>query len=189
MIHYGGAGRHTDYILATQPETYVTFNKIQYALVIDYPLAVTFPKLAIVAFLLRIFPQRSFRIACFVITGILVATVTANIVTCLVECIPLKALWDPSVPNAACLDISLFWRWASFSNIVTDIALLIVPIPFITQLNLSVVVKFGLVITFANGGLWVETHPKLSETLSTNTRIGVSLLRLFVSRHFGNLAS
>ena len=153
MIQYGAAGRHTDYIIATQPETYVTFNKLQFALVYAYIPAVTFPKLAVIALMLRIFPQRPFRIACSVIAGILVTAATVNIIIGFLLCTPMHAIWDLSVPNAKCLNLNAYYRWGGGVNIITDVALIILPIPVIAKMSLSTGVKVGLVATFTTGGL------------------------------------
>lgn len=128
----------------------MNFNEIQLIIIIVYSLAVVFPKLAIISLLLRVFIQKSFRIACYIIAGVLVSTAIGVIVASCLICHPF-ALLTGSISN--CHGIQDYFIWAAFPNTVTDLAMLLLPIPFIAKMNLRLGVKIELIITFAAGGM------------------------------------
>ena len=111
------------------------------------------PKLAVLSLLSRIFIQRWFRYACFAIGAILTASAIVNTVIACLMCRPLAALWDLSIKAAQCLDLAKFYRWVSLPNILTDLTMLVLPIPAVAKLHLSLAMKIKLVATFAAGGL------------------------------------
>ena len=157
MVQYGGIGRHAPAVL----DKIVIFLKLQPSFVITYALAVMFPKLAIICLYLRIFISRSYKITCYVLISILVATSLAVIVTTFVSCIPLAYLWEPQLhPGVSntiennfiiyskiyqgwCINLNAFWRWGSFPNIVTDAIMIVLPI---RKYPWRVIIEHGLTL-------------------------------------------
>ena len=153
LVKYGGVGYHTDFIEATQPQTLITYRKLQFAYIFPYSWAVTLPKLAILFLLLRIFVQKSFKTCCYITAGIIVSSAIANTVVACLLCDPLAAVWDSSITTARCLDFDTFYKWSPLPNVITDVMMLVLPVPFVAKMNLSIGVKVGLIMTFAAGGL------------------------------------
>lgn len=149
-----------------------------------YFMGVTFPKLAVLSLLSRVFIQRWFRYACCAVAAILTVSAIVNTVIACLMCRPLAALWDPTLlPTARCLDLATFYRWSSLPNIITDLAMLALPIPAVANMHLALSMKVKLVATFAAGGLYVSrpTPPLLSPRKNGLTRpgsgIAVSIVR------------
>lgn len=94
-----------------------------------YVVAVTLPKLAILSLYLRILVLGPYRLACYIIAEVLLASAIANILTDLFECSPISYLWDKTTPGGHYIDTKEFYQWGSFPNIVTDVAMLILPLP------------------------------------------------------------
>lgn len=70
-------------------------------------------------------------------------------------CIPPARFWNLALPGR-CLDIAAVADGFAISSLVTDIAILALPMPLIWQLHLSRGQKIGLTILFTLGGLYVS---------------------------------
>lgn len=70
-------------------------------------------------------------------------------------CIPPAHLWQPALPGT-CLDIATVADGFAITSLVTDIAILALPVPLIWLLHLSRGQKTGLTMLFTLGGLWVS---------------------------------
>lgn len=71
------------------------------------------------------------------------------------QCIPTKGYWDKSI-NASCnVNSQSFLFGISIPNILTDVALLILPAPYIMKLNMSSSQKRVLCSLFLLGGVLV----------------------------------
>ena len=120
---------------------------------LPYLAAVVFPKLALLAIYLRIFIQPRFRTACYVLATLLLANWIGSTVAGLSMCKLLEYLWDHTITGGQCFDINALFRWASLVNIVTGVAMLVLPLPVIWKLRPSRNFKISLTITFATGSV------------------------------------
>ena len=152
MVEIGGVGRHAA-AFKSDPSVIVRYVKLEVAFIYMYLFAVTVPKLAILSLYLRIFPEKPYRSACYIISGVLMASLMANITAVSVVCIPFKALWDPSIQGARCINQNAFFRYSTLPNIITDLCMLILPLPVIWRMSLSTRDKFGLSLTFCTGSM------------------------------------
>lgn len=149
----GGVAHHIATLEANDPNKIIVWAKAVLALPIIYVAAVLFPKLAILAIYLRIFTQAPYRISCYVLALILIANWLGTTIAGFLMCIPLRYLWDKTVVGGHCFDLNAYLRWGSFGNIVTDIIMLLLPLPVIWRLHTSRNIKIGLTITFATGSV------------------------------------
>ncbi|TAQ91354.1 hypothetical protein B7494_g345 [Chlorociboria aeruginascens] len=158
MVDNGGVGHHLMWLEENDPTALTTFAKIQLPDTVFYILAVTFPKLAILSLYLRIFTQRAYRITSYIVISIVSAGCLAIVITTFVQCTPIAYMWNPiGHPDGHCIDISSFWRWGSFPNIITDVVMLGLPLPCIWQLQLSKKDRLGLLATFCTGSIGLIT--------------------------------
>jgi hypothetical protein len=154
MVAGGGVGHHAGWVLQNEPEAVRLFMKLQIPHITIYAAAVTFPKLAILGLFLRIFTKQWHRVCCQLLIVLVAATGIAVVIVTCFQCRPLAYLWDPEGhPGARCIDINAFWRWGSFPNIITDVMILLLPVPCIWKLQLSTRDKVGLIVTFATGSV------------------------------------
>lgn len=158
-LSYGGLGYHEIAILTSEPAKLVVWAKFVLAGPMVDLAAVLFSKLAILAIYLRIFTFRSFRIACWALAAVLVANWFAFTVTAFMMCTPLNYLWNQRVVGGHCFNIDAFYRWSALPNIVTDLVMLILPLPVVWRLHTSRSIKIGLTITFATGSMYVVVTP------------------------------
>ncbi|KAH8674248.1 hypothetical protein BX600DRAFT_509433 [Xylariales sp. PMI_506] len=64
------------------------------------------------------------------------------------QCIPISAQWDSSVTNARCLNLDVAFTLAAVINIVSDLVLMILPIPELRKLQVSRKKKWGVALMF-----------------------------------------
>lgn len=154
-LSISGIGYHEVAVVASEPQKMTLWTKF----ILAFPLlcfaAVLFPKLAILAIYLRIFTTSTYRIACWVLAVVLIANWFAFTVAAFMICRPLEYLWHVSIPGGHCFDINLFFRWSAFPNIVTDVVMLVLPLPVIWKLHTSRYIKIGLTVMFATGSMYL----------------------------------
>lgn len=119
-----------------------------------YNASLLFTKISLLLQYLRIFPSYKFRIVCYIVMGIVAAYSAWAIVSGFVNCVPVAKFWDRELPGH-CLSFEALWFFNASMNIATDLTLLILPMPLITQLQLPKRQKFALMGVFALGGLLV----------------------------------
>lgn len=105
---------------------------------------------------LRIFPRRPFRIACYIAMCVVALYSTWAIITGFLTCVPVAKFWDRSV-KGYCFNFGALWFFNASMNIATDLALLLMPMPLLSQLHLPRMQKFALCGVFAIGGFVVIT--------------------------------
>ena len=70
----------------------------------------------------------------------------------LLQCLPINALWDPTVtPTCVNLDVELII--VSSINVITDFSILCLPMPLVWRLNMTTARKLQVTGMFLLGGL------------------------------------
>lgn len=146
-------GRHVLYVLDTDPNKLETWLKIQTADEVIYITGVTLPKVAILIMFLHIFVENRAR----VITKIVLAVVVlhwliSGIISIFTICQPFSFKWDKSI-DGHCSNLIAAYRYISIPNILTDLAILALPLSTLWYLNMSRRRKVGVFLTFLAGGL------------------------------------
>jgi hypothetical protein len=134
------------------PEDIALWAKLTLTVAILYQLAVVASKMGVLLLYLHIFSRRQLRFVCYAIVCIVILNCISSIIAVLLICIPLHAFWDHS-PNANCVDTNSLFRWTSFANIVTDVVMLVLPVPTIFKMTSSISVKLGIFTTLAMGSV------------------------------------
>ncbi|KAJ4135187.1 hypothetical protein NW768_004808 [Fusarium equiseti] len=150
MARYG-AGYHAWEI--RKPE-YYDWLKWFYGSTIVYIPAAFFTKATILLLMARVFavePRVAKAIRIF-IWALLIAYIPIQILR-IVTCDPIRTYWDPKVRNAHCLNQrKIFFSDLSLS-IVTDLIILLVPIPLTWRLTLSLGKRVKIVLLLGAGGI------------------------------------
>lgn len=128
------------------------FFKILYIYEIIYGWAISAVKFSILLFYWRIFKVDTFRIPLYVMGVVCFAWFLAQELGSIFKCIPASALWDSSV-HGTCIDLKQFVLGVSVPNIVIDVALLALPLPFVWGLQLNRSQKFAVSGIFLLGSL------------------------------------
>ena len=118
-----------------------------------YLFSATVPKLAILCLYLRIFNTRTYLYMAYTIAMVMMVNYFIDVILALVMCKPLAFSWNKSIPGGKCGDILGAYRWISIPNLVTDLAILILPLPVIWNLQTKLSQKIGLTLTFLTGSV------------------------------------
>ncbi|KAM3074181.1 hypothetical protein ACMFMG_002998 [Clarireedia jacksonii] len=157
-INYCGVGYHIEAIMLEDPSKATALSKLLIFFPATYAVAVTFPKLSILAMYLRIFRIPFYRAATYFIFYFLIISSIILFLMILFQCTPVNFFWDKTVEGGKChFDIERLFLYASLPNIITDILMLALPLPFIWTLNMTRKVKVGLAITFLTGSSGLVT--------------------------------
>jgi hypothetical protein len=99
----------------------------------------------------RIFPTKKFQIANWLTMAVVISYTIWTVFSSIFMCVPVRAFW--SHEKATCLNQFAVWFTNAAINILTDFAIILLPIPVIQKLNLGKRQKIGLISIFAVGGL------------------------------------
>lgn len=142
-----GNGKHFQYV--TSAKALQTNFNLEAIL---YNLAICLIKLSNLALYASIFPQVVFRRWLWGVGSVVVAWCIATQVVAIFPCIPVAAGWDPSLqPGARCVNAATLSIISSVVGIVTDFAVLILPIPLVLQLQLKNQLKAIVIGVFVVG--------------------------------------
>ncbi|KAI6767569.1 hypothetical protein HG530_005578 [Fusarium avenaceum] len=125
-----------------------------YASTVVYIPAAFFTKATILFLMARVFavePRVAKGIRIF-IWALLVAYIPIQILR-IVNCYPIRTYWDPTVRNAHCLNQRKIFFSDLALSIVTDLIILLVPIPLTWRLTLSVGKRIKIVLLLGAGGI------------------------------------
>jgi len=98
----------------------------------------------------RIFPTKKFQIANWLTMAVVVAYTIWTVFSSIFTCTPVRAFWTHE--KSTCLNQFAVWFTNAAINILTDFAIILLPIPVIQKLNLGKRQKIGLISIFAVGG-------------------------------------
>lgn len=113
-------------------------------------------KISILLMYTRIFPTRGFRIAALVLGSVSVSWVIAIICVSVFQCTPIEKIWDPNVPGT-CINLKGSFIGNAIPNILTDVAILSLPVKIVWGLHASVVHRLSVSFVFLLGSWYVET--------------------------------
>ncbi|KAK1780873.1 major facilitator superfamily domain-containing protein [Copromyces sp. CBS 386.78] len=145
-----GLGRHdVDIDYQYQPG----LRMCEYVFSILYNPALMATKTSILVFFLRLAKntQKVLRMASWAV--LVVVNVAGTILTFMniFQCTPVRAAWDITIESAKCLPLLTEFICSAPVNIVTDLAILALPIPVLTGMRLPPRQKTILIFTFALG--------------------------------------
>lgn len=117
-----------------------------------YSIVIVTIKWSILAFYWRIFPQKWFRRLLLGVGLFMGAWMVTTVFAICFQCTPFAYNWDTTIPGGHCINIGKFALVTSILNVLTDVAILILPLPQVWQLHVSRRKQWGLTLLFALGG-------------------------------------
>ncbi|KAK0387077.1 hypothetical protein NLU13_5390 [Sarocladium strictum] len=140
-----GLGRHWDTL---DLDTQNMHAKLSFCMsLISTTAAIALLKISIVLNLLRLSTNKWYRISLWATLVLIVAYQFMGAMTWFLRCIPMKRIWDKTVPGQ-CYDIKLFVTFALVNtafNIFTDVLCATFPIPIIWGLQMKRKTRFYLI--------------------------------------------
>jgi hypothetical protein len=120
---------------------------------LTYASSISFTKLSILTFYLRISPNVMFRRAVYALIGTIIAYTITYILLMILRCQPIEYGWDLTIPGGECIGNLIPMMTLSIANIVLDACVLLLPVGVVVPLQIPRRQKFSLIFLFATGGL------------------------------------
>ncbi|KAK4035086.1 hypothetical protein C8A01DRAFT_48650 [Parachaetomium inaequale] len=153
-VQLADVGYHVEYVQETNPAAITRFFQFLVFWSAWYLVTFPFPKLAICLMYRRLFPQRSVQIIMAVTAAILIGTAIGAFFADIFACRPFDTHWAHlEVQHAHCFDKEPLFVWSNFPNIVTDVVMLILPLPIVWKLHTPFRLKVALTGTFLVGSM------------------------------------
>ena len=128
----------------------VTLLKMLIAYEIIYSTSMSFIKLSVLFFYLRVFVNHSLRTATKAAIVLVCLWCAGNFLQVFLICQPFLRVYDPTVPGVCGDQIASFIAIGAY-NIITDVIILILPMPTLWSLNMSTMAKFSLTCVLLAG--------------------------------------
>ncbi|TVY45578.1 Satratoxin biosynthesis SC1 cluster protein [Lachnellula subtilissima] len=140
--------------LNSNPDSLLTVSyKLFYIEEIIYILMLAITKVALLLFLVKIFPSKSFRAACWTVGAITVAVAITFVLVTVFSCRPISHFWTQwqGISKGKCNNINLQTIVSGVINIVQDFTILFLPLPELYKLQVSMQRKIQLFMMFGVG--------------------------------------
>ncbi|CAH0027323.1 unnamed protein product [Clonostachys rhizophaga] len=119
------------------PEQLEYFLKCLYVASISYVVSIVFIKLTILAFYWKLFSVAA-RWPIRILAASVVAWLIAFVYLGAFGCLPIRAQWDvTAMATAKCVPPKSIYLGASLPNVITDLILVLMPIPYVWRLNIA----------------------------------------------------
>jgi hypothetical protein len=99
----------------------------------------------------RVFPTPKFQVWCWSFIAIIVAYTIATVAACIFICTPIPIFWTGG--EGTCIDKFASWFSNAALNIVTDLMIILLPMPVVRNLKLAKRQKWLLMGVFAFGAM------------------------------------
>jgi len=144
-VHYG-FGLHT---IRLSLSDVVNYAKTDWASQITFACAITTTKLSLLFFYHRIFPVRTFTVISIITGIVMIGWCIALIFAVAFSCSPIGYFWDKSIKGGHCINENNLSYGITAANIVTDITVLVLPIPWLIHLQMKTSRKLAI------GGIFI----------------------------------
>ncbi|KAL8780406.1 MAG: hypothetical protein Q9213_006491 [Squamulea squamosa] len=128
------------------------FWKTMFAIIISWPVAQSMTKISILLFYIQLFPTKVFRIAAYSLIVVVTVWMIQQVLAILLLCRPISINWDVSV-TGTCGNVAANCMAGAGVNTLTDILILILPMPIIWHLHVPLRNKLILSLIFGFGSL------------------------------------
>ncbi|KAK6511776.1 hypothetical protein TWF481_000681 [Arthrobotrys musiformis] len=146
LINYG-TGEHINTVTA---QKLITTLRYWFAYQILYPLVLLFIKLSILAFYLKISPQKWYRYTVYGVGIFVIAWSIAFIFAYIFECPDPSIAWSLDFPRG-CVNLPALYYSSASINIASDLIILLLPIPVLQKLQIDRRRKLALIAIFSVG--------------------------------------
>ncbi|WYZ40083.1 hypothetical protein EsH8_IV_000424 [Colletotrichum jinshuiense] len=143
-----GLGRHASTLSQDQQ---VQFLKLLLAFECIYVTAVMFIKISLLLMYRRIFPSRNFKLAAMILGALSIAWCIAIVFVCIFQCTPVAKAYMPWI-EGTCIDLKASFIGNAIPNILTDVAILCLPIGQVWKLQVTMAQRLSLCFMFLLGG-------------------------------------
>ena len=174
-MYSAGMGIHADKV---EPASIVMMAKWLVVAEVLYAWNLAWTKTSLLLMYYRIFNMPHFKRMAWAVGSFVWAWVICIMFLFIFICVPVKKLWYPNLPGH-CIDQVGTWISNAASTILTDLIILLLPLPQIWKLQLRKTEKIGLTLAFSLGFLYVASAPsrprpsKLTNIIQRRVRLGL----------------
>jgi len=129
--------------------TFIAKQLVAYQAV--YYAAMTSVKLSYLWFYLRIFPQPDFRKWIWACMGLVASYWLGSMLQIFLICAPFEMNWNPPISGGRCASYNVAFVTIGIFNMITDLIIMLLPIPFLRRIQMAIGTKIGLVAIFSIG--------------------------------------
>ncbi|KAK3385343.1 hypothetical protein B0H63DRAFT_181798 [Podospora didyma] len=144
-----GLGRHIWDVPARDFTAFMKLGMIGGAA--TYNLGALCTKISILSFYLRFSVDTAFRYAVYAVMIVAVGYTLPNAILFTYVCTPMQFYWDWSL-QGKCIDIQMAFNAANSFNMITDFAILLLPIWMLWDLRAPLTKKMGVALILMTGG-------------------------------------
>ncbi|KAF2865698.1 hypothetical protein BDV95DRAFT_599405 [Massariosphaeria phaeospora] len=120
-----------------------------------YTWGISMVKFSIVAFYWKLFRVTA-RVPILIVASICAIWLIAFTFVFIFACDPVRASWDITIgPTAKCIDIKTLYVAAAIPNVLTDVLLILLPLPYVWRLHAPIAQRIVLVFVFLLGAFIV----------------------------------
>ena len=142
-------GRH---VMTLTAEEALLMGKVFKAEELIYLVSVMFPKLAALSLYIRLFMNPVRRLS-YIVGVFVVCSFLAGFLTWGFSCRPFAFNWNKMIPGGHCINTNKSYTYFSIPNLISDVALIVLPLKPLWNLSVPKSQKIGLMVTFVLGGL------------------------------------
>lgn len=107
-------------------------------------------KLSLLLLYVQVFRIRKFRFAAYAVIPLVAGWWLSVFLEELLLCRPLAYNWDKSI-DGKCANVTAAYLAAGILNLLTDVSVLVLPIPMVLRLQLPLRTRLALLVTFCVG--------------------------------------
>ncbi|KAI6783928.1 integral membrane [Emericellopsis cladophorae] len=150
-----GLGLHIEDVMATQNKTLgdALFQSklLLFIAELFYAFGLFFAKVSMLSLYWRMFSVTNIRLPIQILFGCSLVWITFRIFMGIFHCIPVQAFWDSSAGGYCAIEDKKFFFGTTLVHAAIDIAILILPMWQISQLQLPLLQKAGIMVMFTFG--------------------------------------
>ncbi|KAG9257235.1 uncharacterized protein F5Z01DRAFT_459920 [Emericellopsis atlantica] len=150
-----GLGLHIDDVMAmrgiTQGEALFQSKLLLFIAELFYAFGLFFAKVSILSLYWRMFNVTNIRLPIQILFGCSFVWITFRIFMGIFHCVPVQAFWDSSAGGYCAIEDKKFFFGTTLVHAAIDIAILILPMWQISQLQLPLMQKAGIMVMFTFG--------------------------------------
>ncbi|RDL40284.1 uncharacterized protein BP5553_00263 [Venustampulla echinocandica] len=148
FVGFGGLGQHQKHV---STDSVILTLQLLPAAESLWTMANTATKVSILLVYKNIFALRKFRILADTVIVIVIMLAVGNIIQCLAICRPFAFQWDKTIEGGVCGNQTLGILLVAFLNLVTDLMIVIMPMPLVWKLKMPRPKRLVLMAIFGLG--------------------------------------
>ena len=137
------------------PDTVTISLKALFAAELSWTFSTSAIKISLLLLYIRVFPQKAFRNTAYTLMGVVALYCIGCIIFYVGNCQPIEANWIKPLPGSKCGNQQAGWLGTGIANIVTDVAILSLPMRSVYHLQLPRRTKLAVAGIFGIGFITV----------------------------------